>query len=56
MKFTITYADGTTEDREMSDCSTVDAALNAIAGSTPGVQVSAAGQTTLVSPEPTPIA
>ena len=39
MKFHITFADGTTEEREMSDCSTVEQATNAVAGSTPGVTI-----------------
>lgn len=39
MKFKITYADGATEEREMSDCETVEQAMNAVAGSTEGVKV-----------------
>jgi hypothetical protein len=39
MKFKITFSDGAIEEREMSDCSTVEEALNAVAGSTSGVTV-----------------
>ncbi len=39
MKFHITFSDGAVEEREMSDCSTVEQAINAVAGSVPGVAI-----------------
>jgi hypothetical protein len=39
MKFKITFADKSTEEREMSDCNTVEEALNTVAGSAPGVTI-----------------
>jgi hypothetical protein len=52
MKFLITYVDGSTEEREFSDCTTVDQALNAVAGSIPGVKVSVNGTGQVESPDP----
>lgn len=42
MKFKITFSDGAVEEREMSDCSTVEEAMNAVAGSASGVAIEVA--------------
>lgn len=52
MKFTITHADKSTEDREMSDCNTVEDAHNAVAGSAPGVDVAIASSPVEAPVEP----
>ncbi len=51
MKFHITFSDGATEEREMSDCSTVEQAQNAIAGSVLGVTIVEIAE---APPEPPP--
>jgi hypothetical protein len=51
MKFRITFSDGIVEEREMSDCETVEEALNTVAGSASGVTVT---EVTEAPPEPPP--
>lgn len=50
MKFKITFSNGEVEEREMSDCSTVEQALNTIAGSVPGVTVIEVAETFTLQP------
>jgi hypothetical protein len=51
MKFKITFSDGVVEEREMSDCSTAEEALNTVAGSVSGVTVTEVAE---APPEPPP--